>query len=199
MPTRESKKYRGIWGRKGLGMTDKHKTFDYIKYGFTADDVVVRITPRHKKSIAQSILINNIKDKGKTVEVTEMYRWGVGYREGNELDYPELLSGDYFSCDSQIGHGNDLDDLCSVDFSYMGEWSEEEKQNFEDRWYNGDPDDDDGRSGAGWLYDWQDQWDIEQDYITINGPVKFDVVSKLEYDKVFIEDFKPKTEEAENG
>ena len=109
-------------------MDDKQKTFNYLKHGFTQDDVLVRITPLQKKSIAHSIMVYGINDKDKTVDINEMYRWGVGYREGMELDYPELLTGDYFSCDPYLGHGSDLDDLCSVDFSYNGEWSDEEKR-----------------------------------------------------------------------
>jgi hypothetical protein len=179
-------------------MDDKQKTFNYLKHGFTQDDVLVRITPLQKKSIAHSIMVYGINDKDKTVDINEMYRWGVGYREGMELDYPELLTGDYFSCDPYLGHGSDLDDLCSVDFSYNGEWSDEEKQDFEDKWYNGDPDDDDGRSGMGWLMDWQDQWEVEQEEITINGPVRLDIVDRAEYNKVFIEDYKP-NKEADNG
>ena len=104
-------------------------------------------------------------------------------------------------CDPQIGHGADLDDLVSVWFDYDGEWTAEQKQDFEDKWHNGDPEDDSGRSGMGWIYDYQDTWQIEDDQLIIDGEVddiKYDIVSRKEYNKVFIEDYKPKKEE-DNG
>ena len=32
---------------------DKQKTYDYLKHGFTAEQVLVRITPVNKKSITK--------------------------------------------------------------------------------------------------------------------------------------------------
>lgn len=180
-------------------MDDKQKTFNYIKHGFTADDVYIRLTPKRKKSITQMIQLYNVpvnQPDHRFVEIRETYRFGVGYKEGTDLDYPLLLlpQGGETYCDPQVGHGADLDDLCSVWFDYDGAWTEEQKSDFEDKWYNGDPNDDDGRSGMGWVYDYQDTWQIEDEQLIIDGHVddiKFDIVSKTEYNKVYIEDYKP--------
>jgi hypothetical protein len=162
---------------------EKKKIFDYIKHGFTQDDVYIRLTPKNKKSVNMMIQLYNVpvNEPGhRFVQVNEMYRWGYGYMEGDTLDYPNLIlpqNGQTY-CDPTVGHGSDLDDLCAVDF-----------------WYNGDPDDDDGRSGLGWVYDYQDTWQIEDEQIIIDRDVKYDIVSKTEYNKVFIEDYKPDIDE----
>ena len=38
-------------------MTEKQKVFDYLKHGFTADDVWIRLTPQSKKSITHMIQV----------------------------------------------------------------------------------------------------------------------------------------------
>ena len=178
---------------------DKQKTFDYLKHGFTAEQVLVRITPVNKKSITQEVQLYNvpINQPGyRSVIVQETYRWGYGYREGDDMVWPYAWKGDQLYCDSTIGHGAELDDLCSVTFDYSRDWTEEEKAEFEEFWYNGDPDDKDGRTGLGWVYDYQDKWNIEEENLIIDGPFKFDVMDKDEYDKIYIEDWQPpKTED----
>ena len=186
-------------------MDDKQKTFDYIKHGFTADDVWIRLTPQSKKSITHMIQVYDKPNdpKQKFVEIRETYRWGQAYMDGSNLDWPNLLmpqQGQTY-CNPEDGHGNELDDLCGVWFDYDGEWTDEDKEAFEDKWYNGDPADDDGRSGMAWLMDYQDTWNVEDENIIIDGEVediKYDIVSKKEYNKVFIEDYKP-TKEDDNG
>ena len=69
-------------------MTEKQKVFDYLKHGFTAEDVYVRLTPKRKKSITQMIQLYNVpgdQPDHRFVEVRETYRWGVGYHEGENL------------------------------------------------------------------------------------------------------------------
>lgn len=196
------KKCRGTEETGDIFMTDKQKTFDYIKHGFTPEQVVVRITPQHKKSIAQEVELYNVpaNEPGhRFVVVNEMYRWGYGYKEGDDMNWPFQWKTDRHLCDNTIGHGAELDDLCSVTFNYDGDWTEEQKAEFEDKWYNGDPDDDDGRSGMAWLYDYQDYWQIEDENLIIDGPFRYDVMDKTNYNKIYIEDWKPTTEEAHNG
>ena len=111
-------------------MDDKQKTFDYIKHGFTADDVWIRLTPQSKKSITHMIQVYDKPNdpKQKFVEIRETYRWGQAYMDGSNLDYPFLLmpqQGQTY-CDPQDGHGNELDDLCGVWFDYDGEWTDED-------------------------------------------------------------------------
>jgi len=186
-------------------VADKQKTFDYIKHGFTADDVWIRLTPKVKKSITHVIeLYDKPNDpKQKFVTISETYRWGQAYMDGSNLDWPNLLMPNQAEtyCNPDDGDGNEFDDLVGVWFDYDGEWTDEEQKDFEDKWYNGDPDDDDGRSGMGWLMDYQEKWNVEDENVIINGEVddiKYDIVSKKEYNKVFIEDYKPKKED-DNG
>jgi hypothetical protein len=185
---------------------DKQKTYDYLKHGFTPEQVLVRITPQHKKSITQEVQLYNVPSDQpgyRFVIVQETYRWGYGYREGDDMNYPYAWKGDQLYCDSTIGHGAELDDLCSVTFDYSRDWTDEEKAEFEEFWYNGDPEDDDGRTGLGWIYDYQDKWNIEEENLIIDGPFKFDVVDKDDYGKIYIEDWQPpqeeSTEEKDNG
>ena len=56
--------------------------------------------------------------------------------------------------------------------------SDEEKEEIEELWANGDPNDEYERSGAAWLYDYSD-WEVEEDTITILGPF---VVDKIDED-----------------
>ena len=187
-------------------MDDKQKTFDYIKHGFTADEVWIRLTPKRKKSITHMIKVYDIPNdpKQKFVEIRETYRSGQAYMDVSNLDYPSLFlmpQQGHTYCNPEDGHGNELDDLCGVWFDYDGDWANEDKEAFEDKWYNGDPADDDGRSGMAWLMDYQDTWNVEDENIIIDGAVediKYDIVSKKEYNKVFIEDYKL-TKEDDNG
>jgi len=185
---------------------DKLKTFNYLKHGFTADDVFIRLTPLSKKSITQMIQLYNvpINEPGhRFVEVRETYRWGCGFREGDDLNWPSLLmpQNGITHCDPYVGHGNELDDLCGIWFDYDGDWTDEQKEDFEQKWYNGDDADDDGRSGLGWVHDYQEEWQVEDEQIIIDGEVediKYDVIHRNDFTKIFIEDYKPQQEE-DNG
>ena len=181
-------------------MDDIQKTFDYIKHGFTADDVVIRLKPLDKKSVVQMIQLYNVpytEPGHRSVEVRETYRWGYGYMEGDNLNWSHSFQGDEFYCDPNEGHGAELDDLCAIDFNFEGDWTEAEQADFEDKWYNGDPNDDDGRSGLAWIHDYQEEWKIEDEAIIVLGPVQFDVIDRNNYDKIYIQDYKPTTEENE--
>ena len=179
---------------------DKQKTFDYLKHGFTAEQVLVKITPVNKKSVVQMVQLYNVpvnQPGHKFVQVDETYRWGVGYKEGEDMDQSYIWRMDEHECDPTIGHGAELDDQISVYFEYDGEWTDAEKAEFEDRWENGDPDDNDGRRGMGWIYDYQDIWQIEDESLIIHGPFQYDVIGRDESDaKVYITDWQPpKTED----
>jgi len=39
---------------------------------------------------------------------------------------------------------------------------------------------------------------VEDEQLIINGPVRYDVMDRTEYNKVYIEDWKPQTEEKED-
>lgn len=155
---------------------------------FNKDDVVIEVTPLEKKSIEQIIEIWD-NDTERSVTITERYRWGRGFLEHEYLEYNLDPVGTH-RCDPNVGHGCDLDDLTSVWFDYDGDWTEEQKEQFEDHWENGDADDPDSRSGCAWLWDFQEEFEIEDDCVEITGPVRFSIVGINDYTKVYVEDYK---------
>ena len=150
-----------------------------------------RITPVDKKSIYAVYDVYKTDDNGDTrgFTVRELYRWGQGFRE---LDEPVYAEDKWIICDPGIGWGSELDDGISTDFEYDGEWTDEEKEELENFWYEGDPDDEFGRSGAAWLYDFSD-WEVEEDYIEILGPFKVDIVDEDDYNNIIEENIELKS------
>ena len=62
-------------------MDDKQKTFNYIKHGFTQEDVLVRLTPLSKKSITQ--MINSTMFRSTSPDTGS---WRSGRPTGGEWD-----------------------------------------------------------------------------------------------------------------
>ena len=142
--------------------------------------ILYRIKPTDKKSVEAFYDVYKRMPDGtiRGWNVTELYRWGQGFVE-NEDELP--YSDDKYHCvDPTIGWGCELDDLCAVDFEFDDSFTDEEKAEIEEFWENGDPNDEDGRSGAAWLYDYSD-WEIEEDTITILGPFTVDKIDEDVY------------------
>ena len=132
--------------------------------------ILYRIKPTDKKSIEAFYDVYK-KMPDSTIRgwsVTELYRWGQGFVE----DESELPFSDdrYHSVDPTIGWGCELEDLCAVDFEFDDSFTDEEKEEIEELWADG---------GAGWLYDGDHNWEVEEDTITILGPF---VVDKIDED-----------------
>ncbi len=144
-----------------------------------------RITPIDKKSIYAVYDVYKEGDDGniRGFVVRELYRWGQGFRE---LDEPVYDGTKTVIVDPNLGWGCELDDTISIDFDFDGEWTEEEKQEVENLWCDGDPEDEYGRSGAAWLYDVSD-YSVEDDYVEILGPFKVDIVDEDQYNVVIQE------------
>lgn len=150
-----------------------------------------RITPVDKKSIYAVYDVYKTDSEGNTrgFVVRELYRWGQGFRE---LDEPVYAEDKWLICNPTVGWGSELDDGISIDFEYDGEWTDEEKEELENLWCNGDPDDEFGRSNAAWLYDVSD-WEVEEDYIEILGPFKVDIVDEDDYNNIIEENIELKS------
>jgi len=132
--------------------------------------ILYRIKPTDKKSIEAYYDVFSKDEQGniRGWSVTEMYRWGQGFVE-DESELP--FSDDRYHCvDPTIGWGCELEDLCAVDFEFDDSFTEEEKEEIEQLWADG---------GAGWLYDGDHNWEVEEDTITILGPF---VVDKIDED-----------------
>ena len=132
--------------------------------------ILYRIKPADKKSVEAYYDVYSKDEQGniRGWSVTELYRWGQGFVE----DESELPFSDdrYHSVDPSIGWGCELEDLCAVDFEFDDSFTEEEKEEIEQLWEDG---------GAGWLYDGDHIWEVEEDTITILGPF---VVDKIDED-----------------
>ena len=127
--------------------------------------ILYRIKPADKKSVEAYYDVYSKDEQGniRGWSVTELYRWGQGFVEDeSELPY----SDDRYHCvDPTIGWGCELEDLCAVDFEFDDSFTEEEKEEIEELWADG---------GAGWLYDGDHNWEVEEDTITILGPFVVD-------------------------
>ena len=150
-----------------------------------------RIKPVDKKSITAVYAAYKTDERGNArgFVVRELYRWGQGFRE---FDEPVYLEDKWVICDPGLGWGCELDDSISIDFEFDDELTDEEKADIEDKWYNGDPDDEFERVGAAWLYDFSD-WMVEEDYVEIIGPVTVDIINGDEYNEVIEENIKLKS------
>ena len=132
--------------------------------------ILYRIKPADKKSVEAYYDVFSKDEQGniRGWSVTELYRWGQGFVE-DESELP--FSDDRYHCvDPTIGWGCELEDLCAVDFEFDDSFTEEEKEEIEQLWEDG---------GAGWLYDGEHDWEVEEDTITILGPF---VVDKIDED-----------------
>jgi hypothetical protein len=132
--------------------------------------ILYRIKPSDKKSVEAYYDVFSKDEQGNVRgwSVTELYRWGQGFVE-DESELP--FSDDRYHCvDPTIGWGCELEDLCAVDFEFDDSFTDEEKEEIEELWADG---------GAGWLYDGEHNWEVEEDTITISGPF---VVDKIDED-----------------
>ena len=136
--------------------------------------ILYRIKPADKKSVEAYYDVYSKDEQGniRGWSVTELYRWGQGFVE----DESELPFSDdrYHSVDPSIGWGCELEDLCAVDFEFDDSFTEEEKEEIEELWADG---------GAGWLYDGEHDWEVEEDTITILGPFVVDKINEDVYNE----------------
>ena len=137
--------------------------------------ILYRIKPADKKSVEAFYDVFSKDEQGniRGWSVTELYRWGQGFVE----DIDELpFSDDRYHCvDPTIGWGCELEDLCAVDFEFDDSFTDEEKEEIEELWADG---------GAGWLYDGEHDWEVEEDTITILGPFVVDKIDEDVYNEV---------------
>ena len=133
-------------------------------------NILYRIKPADKKSVEAYYDVYSKDEQGniRGWSVTELYRWGQGFVE-SEDELP-FKNDRYHSVDPTIGWGCELEDLCAVDFEFDDSFTDEEKTEIEQLWEDG---------GAGWLYDGDHNWEVEEDTITILGPF---VVDKIDED-----------------
>ena len=154
-----------------------------------------RITPLQKKNVEFFIDVYERMPDGtiRGFDVTEVYRWGQGFRE--TYNYVSEYEADRVYCDPNIGWGCELDDLCGVYVNFTDGYTDEEKEHIE-AMCRGDKEDEDGRWGTAWIFDGDHNLEIEDNTVYILGPVKIDLVDEDEYNKVIQEDMTPADTEA---
>jgi hypothetical protein len=122
--------------------------------------ILYRIKPVDKKSIEAFYDVYSKDEQGniRSWSVTEMYRWGQGFVETE-------------------------DELPYSDDKYDESFTDKEKEEIEELWANGDPNDEYERSGVAWLYDGDHNWQVDYDSVTIYGPFKVDKIDEDVYNE----------------
>lgn len=147
-----------------------------------------RILPVDKKSVEAFYDVYESLPDGSVRGfcVTETYRWGQGFRSIDDPVYAHEAK-ERVRCNPIDGWGAELDDLCAVYFEFNGEFTEEEQEEIKRLWDEGV----DGQYGAGWLFDGEHNWEVEDDCIYIIGPVKIDIVDEDVYNEIIEENVQP--------
>jgi hypothetical protein len=143
-------------------------------------DKLYRISPLEKKSVEYFVDAYEKLPDGtfRGFEVSEVYRWGVGFRDENDPVYESEI--DRVICNPEIGWGCELQDLTGVYVTFSDGFTEEERAEIE-AILRYDKEDEEGRSGTGWIYDGDHNWEVEENTVYILGPVKIDLVDAHGY------------------
>ena len=139
---------------------------------------VYRIKPLHKKSICWCIELFRDNADGSTswVNIEDHYRWGQGFIEADmdcNLPYEGATQA---IARTDCGWGAELEDGVACYFEYSDDFTDEQKEAFESSYHEG---------GAGWLFDGEHDWQVEDDYLTIDAPYQ---VSLCDEDGTVIEE-----------
>lgn len=151
-----------------------------------------RITPLEKKNVEYFVDVFESLPDGRIrgFDVTEVWRWGYGFREEDDPVWKSDLGNNGIHCNPQVGWGCELDDLIAVyvNFgcwdmdgnSYKDGFTDVEKAQIE-AILRGEDHDEEGRWGTAWIYDGDHGWEIEDDHVRILGPVRIDLVDEAGY------------------
>jgi hypothetical protein len=141
-----------------------------------------RITPLEKKNVEYFVDVFERMPDGtiRGFDVTEVWRWGYGFREEDEIPWKFEIGNNGVHCRPNVGWGCELDDLCAVYVNFSDGFTDAEKAKIEAilRWIK---EDEDGRCGTAWIYDGDHNWEIEDEHVRILGPVKIDLVDANGY------------------
>ena len=139
---------------------------------------VYLIKPLHKKSICWHIEMFRENKNGSIswVNIEDHYRWGQGFVE-EDMDCNLPYEGDVQAiARTDAGWGSELEDGVASYFEYSDDFTDDEKEAFETAYHEG---------GAGWLFDGEHDWQVEDDYLTIDAPYQ---ISLCEQDGTVIEE-----------
>lgn len=138
-----------------------------------------RITPLEKKNVEYFVDVFEHLPDGtiRGFDVTEVWRWGLGYRPEDEAVWQYEVGDNGIHCRPETGWGCELDDLCGVYVNFSDGFTDEERARIESL-CRGEEQDEEGRWGMGWIYDGDHAWQIEDDHVRILGPVKIDLLDE---------------------
>lgn len=139
---------------------------------------VYLIKPLEKKSICWRVEMYRENADGSIswININDHYRWGQGFIE-EDMDCNLPLEGDAQAhAKTDCGWGSELEDQHACWFEFSDDINDEEKEAFESLYHEG---------GAGWLFDGEHDWQLEDDYLIIDAPYQ---VSLCEDDGTIIEE-----------
>ena len=139
---------------------------------------VYLIKPLHKKSICWHIEMfrENADGTISWVNIDDHYRWGQGFVEEDMACNLPLADAVQAHAQTNVGWGAELDDQHACWFEFSDDFTDEQKEEFESSYHEG---------GAGWLFDGEHDWQVEDDYLVIDAPFQ---VSLCEDDGTVIEE-----------
>lgn len=147
-----------------------------------------KITPINEHCIEVFYDVYEELDDGSTRgwTVTETYQWGAGYRELDDPVYKNDTSR--VRCNFAVGPGIEISNLHACSFDFDESYTEQERDDIKNSWRTGDG----THSGYKWLAEIQHRWQIEDYCAYILHPVRIDVVSKIDYNQILVENISPK-------
>jgi hypothetical protein len=139
---------------------------------------VYLIKPLEKKSICWHIELfrDNADNTTSWVNIEDHYRWGQGFVEADMDGNLPFEGAKQAYARTDCGWGSELEDGVACYFTYSDDFTDEQKEAFETSYHEG---------GAAWLFDGEHDWQVEDDYLTIDAPYQ---VSLVEDDGTVIEE-----------
>jgi hypothetical protein len=139
---------------------------------------VYLIKPLEKKSICWHVEMYRENPDGSIswFNMDDHYRWGQGFVEEDMSCNLPLEDASQAHAKTDCGWGSELEDQHACWFEYSDDMLEEEKEAIESAYHEG---------GAGWLFDGEHDWQVEDDYLIIDAPFQ---VSLCENDGTVIEE-----------
>ena len=131
-------------------------------------DKVYCIKPLEKKSISWRVEMYRENEDGSIswFNMEELYRWGQGFIEADMDSNLPYKDSTLAYCKTNVGWGCEFDDSINIDWEFSDDIPELEQQEIKELYYEG---------GAGWLFDGEHDWQIEDDYVIVLSPFQIDL------------------------
>lgn len=151
-------------------------------------ELFYRIKPIHSKRVEVKYYMRSL-DGSRYWTITELYRYGQGFREiGEPFDVDSVADDGPIDINPNLAWGMELEDLISLDYEFDESFSEDEMDELKNLYENGNDED---YSGASWLIDYQRDWDVFEEEFTLYGPYQIDVIDEENYNQVVKENIPP--------